>query len=48
MEYEVTATILEALRKVYGADFVESVDGKIYVTDEEVNAVCEICIRYAA
>ena len=47
MERAVTATILEALREVYGKDFVELVDDKIYVTDEEVNGACEISIRYA-
>lgn len=47
MEHEVTTTILEALREVYGKDFVELVDGNIYVTDEEANGACEISIRYA-
>lgn len=47
MEHTVTVTILEALKEVYGKDFVELVDGKIYVTDEEVNGACEISIRYA-
>ena len=47
MEHAVTVTILEALREVYGEDFVELVDGNIYVTDEETNGACEISIRYA-
>ena len=47
MEHAVKVTILEALKEVYGEEYVELVDGNIYVTDEEVNGACEISIRYA-
>lgn len=47
MEQEVITTIVEALREKYGDEFVELVDGNIYVTDEEANGACEISIRYA-
>lgn len=47
MEQTVTTTIVEALRKIYGEDFVELVDDNIYVTDEEGTGACEITIRYA-
>ena len=47
MEQKVVTIIVEALREKYGEDFVELVDGNIYVTDEEANGACEISIRYA-
>lgn len=47
MESEVTRIILEALKEHYGEEFVEEVDGNIYVTEDEDNGACEISIRYA-
>lgn len=47
MEHAVTVIIIEALREKYSKDFVELVDDKIYVTDEETDGACEISIRYA-
>lgn len=47
MEQEIITIIIEALREVYGNDFVEIVDDNIYVTNEETNGACEISIRYA-
>lgn len=47
MEDTIKEIILKALSEVYGKEFVELVDGNIYVTDEEINAACEITLRYA-
>ena len=42
MKHTVMAIIIEALKEVYGEDYVELVDGEIFVTDEEANSSCAI------
>ena len=37
--------IIEALKEVYGEDYVELVDDEIFVTDEEANSGCAIRVE---
>lgn len=46
MIHAVIVNILEKLKDVYGDDFVKIVNGKVYVTDNEINNTCEISITY--
>ena len=47
MIHAVMVNILEKMMEVYGGEFVELIDGKIYVTDEDINACCEIQVALA-
>lgn len=48
MKHAVMSTILEALKEVYGGEYVELVDGEIFVSDEEANSCCSIRVSEEA
>lgn len=44
MEHAVSVTIYEALKEIYGKDYVKFVSNGIRVTDNESNKTCKIII----
>lgn len=45
MEHAIASAILELMKEKWGEDFVDIVDGEIYVTDEDSNNVCRITVE---